>query len=103
MVLLEEKDNGKKFNIKKGESFRVALAENPSTGYTWLEELQLESKVLLLVKEEHMSNKYSIGSTTLHTWEYTANQIGQRTINFRYQRPWMQQSEKSFEVIINVV
>lgn len=100
---IEEKDNGKTIQLKKGEVFQVALLENASTGYTWLEEIVPEKNVILLEKEDYVGNHTVIGGSSVRTWTYTANEIGKRMLRFHYQRPWDLEAVKSFEITVNVI
>lgn len=102
VISFEEKDSGRIINIKKSEKFSIALKENASTGYTWLEELDPVKNVISLEGEEYIISNSVTGSTGTHLWMYIANQVGRRILKFHYQRPWDQESVKTFEITINV-
>ncbi|MFK4303110.1 inhibitor of cysteine peptidase [Paenibacillus sp. RC254] len=103
IISIEEKDNGKILRLKKGEAFQITLLENASTGYTWLEEIVSEKNVVLLEKEDYVGNHTVIGGSGVRAWTYTANEAGQRKVRFHYQRPWLQEAVKSFEITIIVI
>lgn len=83
-----EGDDGSTATLKKGESLRVSLPENPSTGYSW--NLSL-SDGLYLVSDEYVPDSTSpmrVGAGGIHTWDIRATGIGAQQITAFYRRPW---------------
>ncbi|GIP59350.1 protease inhibitor I42 family protein [Paenibacillus sp. FSL W8-0186] len=103
VIAIEEKDNGKVIRVKKGERLIISLPENASTGYTWLEEVGPVRNMLSLEKEEYDGNHSVIGAPSVRNWTFIAIKAGQGNIKFHYQRPWLEEAIKSFEVTVDIV
>jgi inhibitor of cysteine peptidase len=81
-------DDGSTATVKKGETLRVSLPENPSTGYSW--NLSL-SDGLHLVSDQYVPDSTStmrVGAGGIHTWDIRATGIGIQSITGSYRRPW---------------
>ncbi|GAA0137289.1 hypothetical protein YSY43_41300 [Paenibacillus sp. YSY-4.3] len=102
VTAIEEKDNGKVIRLKKGERLKVSLPENASTGYTWLEEVGPVRNMMSLEKEEYVGNHSVIGAPSVRNWTFVAIETGQGEIRFHYQRPWLDEAIKSFEITVNI-
>lgn len=103
MLTVDEKDSGKTIDLKKGEKCKINLIENPSTGYSWLEEVTPDSDILELEQQEVMSGNYTIGGNSSRQWVFQAVKPGVKVLRFVYQRPWDKTpSPKKFEITVNV-
>jgi inhibitor of cysteine peptidase len=86
---ITEESNGTEIDLATGETFKVRLEENRSTGYKWV--LESSSKaaegVFALVGDSFEKGE-AIGQPGTHRWEFRAQRAGSGTINLSYQRPW---------------
>ena len=83
-----EADDGSTASLKKGETLRVALPENPTTGYSWS---LSPSDGLYLVSDEYVPDTTGprrVGAGGVHYWDIKATGIGSQVITASYRRPW---------------
>lgn len=81
-------------HLNVGETYQVALAENPSTGYQW--EYEPTDLAHVSINKIHLPIKRNvIGQTHEILFEITALQQGHEVITFKYCRAW----EKDIEPI----
>jgi len=74
-------------NVKKGESFTIALDSNPTTGYEW--ETNYDSSRIRFDNKEYKPDfREIVGSGGKETFHFTALESGRTSINFNYIRPW---------------
>lgn len=91
-------------NARVGDTIRLSLSENPSTGYSW----QLNPSAGL----ERVSDNYVqggdgriVGAAGTHLWNFKVTSTGPQKITCVYKRPWESKSdgEKSYVLNANVV
>ena len=107
--IITEDDNGKTFEITKGESFCIRLKENPSTGYSW--QLSLSKGLKLLSTEYYppdsskSSQKLIVGAAGLHSWEIKAIAEGNQQVKGIYRRSWERETgrKQTFKLDAKVI
>ena len=76
--------------VRKGETFRVELEANPTTGYLW--DMRLKAGKATLVSQEYTSGappgSLVIGSGGVETFVFRAEETGQIQLEAEYSRPW---------------
>jgi predicted secreted protein len=108
LIDLNESSNGKVYNVKVGQEFIVSLDSNPSTGYTWDFNKDLDDKLLALETDkayisDATANDNIVGQGGKTCWKFKALQAGTTEIEFRYARPWESvQPAKTYKVTINI-
>lgn len=104
MLSINEKDQGRTILLKVCEKCKITLNENPSTGYTWLEEITPQKDILKLEEENCITGNLTIGGHSSRQWIFQAMKPGKKVLRFFYQRPWEKSpSEKNkFEITVNV-
>ena len=81
-----EADSGSLVVVKKGEAFKVTLAENPSTGYSWNMSV---SDGLEIMNDRYIPPAQHIpGRGGEHEWTIQAVKPGQQKVRGIYKRPW---------------
>jgi inhibitor of cysteine peptidase len=73
--------------LRIGESFEVALQENPSTGFRWA----LRSNgvpVCILTGDFFSGERARPGATGVHRWKFKVVASGSATIEMDYVRRW---------------
>jgi predicted secreted protein len=74
--------------VVTGEDFTVALASNPSTGYSWTLAQSPPSWLVQVDKTYVATNPGVIGSGGTEHWTFRATVAGSATLVFQYERPW---------------
>ncbi len=84
---VDETANGGQVSLKVGETLVVALASNPSTGYSW-EIAELDQLVLKLTKEDFKVDSDLVGAPGTQLFFFEALKVGQTSLQIVYHRPW---------------
>ena len=102
-------DSGQTINIGTNQEFIIALASNPTTGYSWqasydetMVEL-VEARYEIPEMEKHERVKQGIvGGSGVEYFQFKALKAGKSEITLVYKRPWEEESlyQKVFTVII---
>ena len=103
-LTIGETDNGKSFQIRRGETIAVRLAGNPTTGYTWAVD-EVDKKTLKLVDSSYTrSSPEMIGSGGWRTLTFKAISAGTSPIKLKYWRAWEGDASvvKRFDITIKV-
>lgn len=103
-IKLVEKDAGGTFTLNAGDTLEIALAGNPTTGYSW-EHAANDSTVLDQIGEpEYKTDSNLVGAGGQFTFRFCAVVTGQAMIRLIYHRPWEKEVAplKTFEVTIVV-
>ncbi len=85
-----QKQLSRSVTIQVGDSLRISLASNPSTGYQWSEKL-LISQPTVLVQTGHQtlpSTTDRPGAAGTQVWTLEAKAPGNTTVSGVYGRPW---------------
>ena len=84
-----EEDNGSTIHVLPGETIRIKLRSNPSTGFSWalgpIEDgfFEVESRF-----EADPHREYEAGYGGCEIWTFKAEQSGETEIPLSYARPW---------------
>ncbi len=79
-------DNGKTITLNEGESVKISLDENPTTGYSWNETV---TAGLTVVDSEYVSSGSGMaGAGGVHEWTIKAAGKGSQQFTAVYKRPW---------------
>jgi predicted secreted protein len=79
--------NGKEVPLKVGQTFTIALSENPATGYHWIF-TQKGRPICSLVGDSFEPRTHLLGSPGVHEWHFRADAPGTATIEMRLAREW---------------
>ncbi len=90
-VDVDEENNGNTIHVLPGETIRVKLRSNPSTGFSWalgpIEEGKLEtSGESEFAADPHREGEAGYGGCEI--WTFKAEQSGETEISLIYARPW---------------
>lgn len=96
-------DNGKAFTINSGETFKIVLDENPTTGYAWA--INVASGLAIVNDTYFPPSSGLIGAGGRHEWQVKATGTGDQQITGIYRRPWEQTSgnETTYDLTIKIV
>ncbi|MBC7247516.1 MAG: protease inhibitor I42 family protein [Actinobacteria bacterium] len=79
--------------VEKGEEFTIALESNPTTGYRWMLQKELDEKIITLQKTEFEEPESNLlGAPGEERWIFKAVGLGRTTIELKYARPWEEES-----------
>jgi len=87
MQLIAENDNGRTVDIRLGESVRINLPENATTGYSWTIERYDEDVIDVLASEPCYPTN-AIGSGGTMTFILRSKKIGTGDIVLKHWRHW---------------
>lgn len=86
-VRLTDESNGKDVFVKVGQTFTIALSENPTTGHRWIF-AQTGGPICSLLGDSFKRRKRLVGSPGVHEWRFRADAPGTTTIEMRLTREW---------------
>ena len=72
--------------VDAGATFAIALASNPTTGYTW--QVTVPGYNLELLGQEYEAGSRAIGGAGREVFRFCARGAGQVDLVFEYRRPW---------------
>lgn len=85
---LGQKDSGKLVELKSGDSLRISLEANPSTGYEWVVAQSWDELVLELRSKDFKALSTAPGSQGIQAWSFAPRSEGQTSFRLEYKRPW---------------
>jgi inhibitor of cysteine peptidase len=89
--LLKKKHLSLPISLGVGDTLRINLATNPSTGYQWSAQAQI-SDTAVLVQRDHYdsgpSGAHFPGAPGTTTWTLQALKAGTATVALTYGQPW---------------
>jgi inhibitor of cysteine peptidase len=86
MKIFDERNNTHTISIKNGETFKVVLDENPSTGYAWIINV---TSGLTIVSDTCVAPSGDLaGAGGRHEWQVRATGNGDQQLNGIYKRSW---------------
>ncbi len=99
---LTAQDAGKTVNLKAGETFKVTLDGNPTTGYVWEVAADSNAPVTQVGEWEFKADSDAVGAGGKLTLTFQAGQGGQGALKLVYHRPFEAQTPpaETFEVQI---
>ena len=84
----DQGDNGGTYTVSLGTVFRLALPENPTTGYTWNLSVSPGLSVLNASYVPSDTTGKLVGSGGTRIWFLNATLPGTQTVSGTYGRPW---------------
>jgi inhibitor of cysteine peptidase len=84
--VFNENNNTQNITIKNGETIKVVLDENPSTGYAWIINV---TPGLSIVKDTFVPSSSGLaGAGGQHEWQIRATGAGYQNLTGIYKRSW---------------
>ncbi len=103
-LILHQTDSGKTFTVKAGDTIKVTLPGNPTTGFTW-QVVAPSGKALYkqLGDAVFKADSTALGAGGALTFEFQAMAKGEDTMKLVYSRPWESvPPAQTFEVKLSV-
>jgi len=91
------------FTLKTGDTLRIELKSNPSTGYAWSTDNKIKPKVIKELGREFVQDKKSaglIGAGGTDVWSFVAIKKGETYLHFVYSRQEDVNKEKFYKVSV---
>ncbi len=76
--------------LQKGETQRLELSSNPTTGYSWYLSKEIpQNAPIVVVKSGYQADETGlVGSGGTQWWDIKGNKKGKCTLILEYKRPW---------------
>jgi inhibitor of cysteine peptidase len=87
MITLVETDNDRTVDLRLGETVRISLPENATTGYRWSVE-SYDAKIITLVANEPHYEEHAIGSGGETTFVFQGKKAGKGQLMLKLWRSW---------------
>ena len=101
-AVFTEINNGSTMELATGDTFRIRLNENPTTGYQWT----LKATGGLEIVSDNYSPPASdlLGASGIHEWDLMAKSSGTQQVTAVYSRAWenLTGTEQKFVLILDV-
>lgn len=86
-VVVQQTDNGKRISLEVGDTLKLFLEGNPTTGYFWRLHGR-ENSLLHCMEQSFASSSALCGAGGLFTLRFLAESEGSEQLFFVYERPW---------------
>ncbi len=93
--------------VMKNAAFTITLSSNPSTGYSWTLDENLDTNILKsngsrYITHHNQDNPKLVGQGGVEVWTFTATGSGTQIVNLKYHRPWEKNVQPVRIQILNV-
>lgn len=105
-VEVSRDDNGKTVTVRPGDTVRIKLRSNRTTGYSWAMTGKLDEKVLKSEGNEYKVDEHPAGMVGVggsDVWTFAALAAGKTEIALGYARPWEKDKEPAQAFKLTVV
>lgn len=86
MQSFNQTDTNKAITVKPGETIKVLLDENPTTGYSWV--FNVTSGLAIATDKYQEPDSGLMGAGGVHEWQIKATGTGSQQVSAIYKRPW---------------
>lgn len=101
MLVIDQAHNNGSVDLFVGDSFRVQLSENPTTGYRW--HFQSHAlPALRLIQDLFEASGSQPGSSGVRYWIFAADTPGSVELRLELRRSWQKQPVGTFAVTVSV-
>jgi inhibitor of cysteine peptidase len=73
--------------IQEGETYKIALDENPSTGYCWIVS-NPDYSIVTITGDYFEEINPELGAPGKHVWKVEGLKKGIAELTFKYKKPW---------------
>lgn len=92
-----------KIEVPVGTIFKIELASNIGTGYSWSLKAPLDSAMIELIDQEYFENDLlTEEEESKEVWRFKGLKKGETQIKMVYKRPWEETSEEAIEKFFKV-
>lgn len=93
-------NSGKTTTLRRGQSARVELQANASTGYTWKVEVDRGISVSLVATVA--TRPGMVGAPSVATYRIVGTRRGMYRVAFRYMRPWEAKAVRTLIYLVRI-
>lgn len=93
-------NSGKTTTLRRGQSARVELQANASTGYTWKVEVDRGISVSLVATVA--TRPGMVGAPSVATYRIVGTRRGMYRVVFRYMRPWEGKAVRTLIYLVRI-
>ncbi len=97
-----ESENGKRVELRPGQTLRITLSETPTTGYRWCVRRPTDPVISLVRDGTVSSPPERTGGSVLRQWDFQAHEVGIVSVEFEYRRAWERQAPPAREFSLSV-
>lgn len=101
-IIVGQQDSKSIITLNKGQTLKIELDENPTTGYVWQLKGILDSNSLKLVKDEYKVASDKLGAGGKRIFIFNALGRGECAIEILLARPWEKTEPPANEFKITV-
>jgi inhibitor of cysteine peptidase len=97
------RNNTQTVEVRPGDTFKIILDENPTTGYAWIINA---TSGLTIVKDTYVPPDGSLaGAGGQHEWQVKATGTGSQQLTGTYKRSWEPTfgNETSYELYVKII
>lgn len=93
-------------HLKVGQTHRLELKSNPTTGFSWypLKQVSKKAPISIVRSGYEADNTGLVGSSGMQYWEIKGKKTGPYTLTLQYKRPWEKKVKptevKKFAIIV---
>ena len=101
--VFDVRNNTQTVEIKNGDTFKIVLDENPTTGYAWVINV---TSGLTIVKDTYVPPDGSlVGAGGQHEWQVKATGTGSQQLTGIYKRSWEPTvgNETSYQLDVKII
>jgi inhibitor of cysteine peptidase len=99
MITIDKTLNGKKIQANKGDTIKVQLAENPTTGYLWRIN-SFNDKHINIKENKYEVASEAIGAGGMKTFYFEVINVGLSELNLTHGKPWENEVIDTFNLTI---
>ncbi len=97
----------KAVQVNAGDSFKIALCSNQTTGFKWSESAQIDDHTIIeQIEHKYIppKNKQVVGAAGQEVWAFKALKAGTTNISMEYSQPWEGgiKAEWTFQLTVTV-
>jgi inhibitor of cysteine peptidase len=101
MQSFNQTDTNKVITVKPGETIKVLLDENPTTGYSWV--FNVTSGLTIAKDIYHEPDSGLMGAGGDHEWQIKATGTGSQQVSAIYKRSWEPTSGDETTFVLDIM
>ena len=86
-IILTKEDNDSSLIVNRGDTLRIILQENPTTGYTWQVDGELPPQLKEVSSEQKKTYKGSLGGAGKRILDFSIEATGKAKLSLKYWQP----------------
>lgn len=100
MQSFNQTDTSKTITVKPGETIKIQLDENPTTGYSWA--FNVTPGLTIAEDKYHEPDSGLMGAGGVHEWQIKATGAGSQQVSAVYKRSWEPTTGNEDTFVLNI-